>query len=194
VAFAALWAAATPIERAYGIEGLRWVILSLSFTLLMEGLTLVPVARMRRDLRFRELPIFDAVGLVTNGIVALAAAFAGLQYWALVLGYVSGRLASTILVLRAYALLPAWPRLQGLQKTLKDASNLLVAGMSTFLAESSDAWIGAAVAGPKVLGGYKFMVGLAKPPWTRSRESFSMLPVRPWEVFARTRNACVAPW
>jgi teichuronic acid exporter len=164
VACAVVVMAAEPIEHLYDTAGLRWVILLASVTLIMEGLTLVPVARMRRDLRLRELPIFDAVALLTNGLVALAGAFAGLRYWALILGYISARSVYTILVLRAYALPPAWPRIKGLQQTLKDAGNLLVSGMSVFVAESSDAWVGGAVVGSRALGGYRFMIGLAAAP------------------------------
>lgn len=164
IAFTGLVAAAAPIEWAYNSPGLRWVILSLSATLLLEGLTLVPVARMRRDLRLRELSIFHAVAVLTHSLVALAGAFAGLQYWALVLGHVTSRLIETILVFRASALAPAWPRLEGLRKTLRDAGNLLVSSVTTFVGQSSDAWIGGAVVGTHVLGGYRYMIGLAASP------------------------------
>lgn len=156
--------AAVPIERMYDMQGARWLLAALAAPLLLEGITLVPAARMRRELRLRDLSLFRSARVIAEAVSSVAFALAGFRYWSLVLGHVIGRAVETALIFRAVDFTPSWPRFAGLEQPLASARRLLVASVATFLAYSSDAWVGALSAGTVALGGYSFMAGLARAP------------------------------
>ncbi len=164
VSFVLLAVAAVPIEMLYESVGVRWIVIAVASGALIAGITVIPVARMRRELRLRELSIFHAVLAITESVTAVTCAILGFGYWSLVVGFVAGQVVFTGLVVRAFSIRPLFPSLEGLHKTLSDARKVLVAQVSNFFAESSGAWVGAIAAGTTALGGYSFMSGLANSP------------------------------
>jgi len=164
VAFILLVMGAVPIERLYDSQGIRWIVIAMAGGALLNGFTVVPVARMRRALRLRELSIFYVWLTISESVTAVVCAFLGFGYWSLVIGFLAGRSVFAVLVARAFIMRPALPSMKGLHKALADAKRLLVGQISTFLAESSDAWVGGFSAGTIALGGYSFMSGIAKSP------------------------------
>lgn len=164
IATVILVALSIPIEHLYDTPGVRWVLLAFTFGVMLQGVTLVPVSRMRRELRFRELSIMQALSVIGEAIISVIFAALGFSYWSLVFGFLAGRILFSALVLRAYSLVPKFPTLEGLHSFLRDARRVLLASVSTFLAESSDAWVGGIAAGATALGGYTFMSGVARAP------------------------------
>lgn len=155
---------AVPIEHVYKTPGLRWVLLALTCSFLLEGLTLLPIARMRRGVRFRELAIADTARVLCEAVTSLTFAINGFGYWSLVAGFLAGHACHAIFILRAAGMFPAWPTTRGLTEPLHNAKRLLFASLTNFTAESSDAWVGGAVVGAAALGGYTFMMSLARSP------------------------------
>lgn len=156
--------AAVPIEQLYDISGMRWVLLALTTTFLADGLMLVPIARMRRAVRFRELATIEGIRVLVEAATSIALALRGYGYWALVGGHLAGLTTQATLVIRSTQSWPARPTRHGLEEPLRNARSLLSASITSFAATSSDAWVGGAVTGAVGLGGYSFMNSLARAP------------------------------
>lgn len=77
--------AAGPVARLYGEPDVAPVLRSFSPTVLMIALTAVPVAILRREMRFRILSIRAVAGVLAGGVAGIVAALAGLGLWALVI-------------------------------------------------------------------------------------------------------------
>lgn len=80
---AALILGAGPISKFYGQSDVRGLIVALSPTVLMIALTAVPVAILRRELRFATLSLRAIAGVVVGGTVALIMALNGFGVWSL---------------------------------------------------------------------------------------------------------------
>ncbi len=74
---------AAPLAAFYGHAEVRTLILCLSPTILLIALTAVPVARLRRDLKFRSLSLRAIAGVAAGGVVGVGMAVAGYGVWSL---------------------------------------------------------------------------------------------------------------
>ncbi len=91
---------AWPAAVFYGAPELQKIITVLGCTFVLGGLNTVPVALLRKSLRFRPLVQIGVVSALVNSAVALTCAFAGLGVWSLVAGGVAGQLNTTIQLMR----------------------------------------------------------------------------------------------
>lgn len=86
---------AGPVARFFGEPAVRWLVVVSSLTFITGALQVVPRALLAKDLNFRRLAWVDgAEALLTTG-ATLTLAVLGFRYWALVLGPLVGRTAST---------------------------------------------------------------------------------------------------
>ncbi|MBD7958553.1 lipopolysaccharide biosynthesis protein [Microbacterium sp. Sa4CUA7] len=81
---AGMAAAAPGLEMLFGVADVAGVIMAMSPVVLLSSLASVPVALLRRAMRFRTLSIQAAVAGVVGQVMALALAFSGAGVWALV--------------------------------------------------------------------------------------------------------------
>ena len=72
------------IEAFFGTPGLRPIVSALSLVLLLNAFVYIPMASLRRDLRFARLARIGVSSTVLGCGVGIAAAFAGLGVWSLV--------------------------------------------------------------------------------------------------------------
>jgi O-antigen/teichoic acid export membrane protein len=155
---------AFPIARFYGSDDLGWVMIAIASTFLLEGAMLIPTARLRREMRFRELAIADAARALTDSLITLATALLGMRYWALVAGYGSGvavAAAAAIYLAPTKCEVPRWADIGG---TLKQARHLLATSLASFLYASSDVVIAGRLLGAGVTGAYSFAATIAQAP------------------------------
>lgn len=78
-----LFVSSGPIARFYGEAQVGPLIVALSPTVLMIALTAVPVAILRREMRFRVLALRAIAGVVAGGVVGIGMALAGFGVWSL---------------------------------------------------------------------------------------------------------------
>ncbi|TFV84079.1 polysaccharide biosynthesis protein [Microbacterium sp. dk485] len=81
---AALAATAPLLEILFGAPGVAVVILGVTPAILLVALSAVPVAVLRRGLRFRALAVQSVVAALLAQAVAIALALAGAGVWALI--------------------------------------------------------------------------------------------------------------
>ncbi|WP_345801190.1 lipopolysaccharide biosynthesis protein [Microbacterium sp. AZCO] len=79
-----LVAAAPLLQLVFGVPGVAGVIAAMSPAVLFVSLAAVPIALLRRTLRFRALAIQAAVAALVAQVVAIVLALAGAGVWALV--------------------------------------------------------------------------------------------------------------
>jgi O-antigen/teichoic acid export membrane protein len=79
-----LAAAAPGLETFFGVDGVAAVLWGMTPAILLVTLSAVPVAILRRGMRFRALALQSAVAAITAQLVAIALAFSGAGVWALV--------------------------------------------------------------------------------------------------------------
>ncbi len=94
---AVLVGAAGPIAGAFGNPGLAPLLQLLAVATLLTSWGLVHQALMHRELRFRAAAAVQIVAAGVNGAVAVVLALQGFGVWSLVLGFVAGAFAGTVL-------------------------------------------------------------------------------------------------
>jgi polysaccharide transporter, PST family len=84
--FALIVAAASPlIAKFYGDPRLKMINAVSAVTFITSSLTCQHYALMRRAMKFRELGIIEIIANVASAAIAIAAAYMGFHYWALVI-------------------------------------------------------------------------------------------------------------
>jgi PST family polysaccharide transporter len=121
----------------------------------LAGLEIVPLARLRRELRFRYIGVVDVVGVLISAGVSVGLAFAGLGAKAYVLGVLVGLAASTAGYLAGVSLvLPRW-RLSHMRELLRFGTWSSAAGIASVAYRNLDYMIlGARL--PAVIVGYYY--------------------------------------
>lgn len=84
------------ISWAYGGPALLWVVWALSPLVLLNFLGFAARVSLTRELEFRKAVTPDILGRLTSSAVAIAAAFAGLSYWSLVVGPLTGAIVGAV--------------------------------------------------------------------------------------------------
>jgi PST family polysaccharide transporter len=80
----ALWLMAGTIAELFGVEVVAGLVAALALTIPLIAVTAVPVAILRRDMRFRALSIRAVLGVLAGGVAGVGMAFAGYGVWSLI--------------------------------------------------------------------------------------------------------------
>jgi O-antigen/teichoic acid export membrane protein len=93
VAVAMAW----PMAGFYGMPELGPVLAVLGACLYFGALNTVPVALLRKELRFQPVLWSGTLSVVVQSAVAIPLAFAGFKHWSIVVGFVAGQASGTLL-------------------------------------------------------------------------------------------------
>jgi teichuronic acid exporter len=158
----------------------------LSVTFALRGLQGLPRGLLVRRLEFRRVAWIDAVETLVLTLSTLGYALAGLRYWSLALGVVTGVTASTALCLAWCRNRIAFPRdLSALRDALGVGVHVLGAQLAWYVYTNSDFMIVGRVLGRTALGAYTFAWTIA----SLAVERVSTLVVRVMPpVFAAVQN------
>jgi polysaccharide transporter, PST family len=156
-AFAAMTAAAGPlIARFYGEPRLTPIVLVCSLTFIASALTIQHSALMRRALLFWELGIIEVGANVLTAIVAIAIAFRGNGYWALVVRPIGTPLLMACGVWMKCRWLPGRPTLTpNVRRRLGLGLNITGCSLADYAGRSGDRIAIGARAGAVILGQYQ---------------------------------------
>ncbi|MGH8664168.1 MAG: lipopolysaccharide biosynthesis protein [Burkholderiales bacterium] len=123
----------------YGEPELLHIVLLFSVTFALSGLMVQQEAIVRRNMRFNALAAIELVTLAVGSISGIASAWAGLGYWALVIGVVAGNAVNAVFL---WVLCewrpgrPAWPR--GLRSTLSFGGHVMAYNLVSALGMNLD--------------------------------------------------------
>ncbi|GAA2598686.1 lipopolysaccharide biosynthesis protein [Dactylosporangium fulvum] len=153
----ALAAGAAPLWAAFNNQPeITWVCVALTPMIVLQGLTVVPEAILRRKMTFRPLAIRTLIANAIGGIVGIIMALVGFQAWALVAqqlvtGVVGAIVLWTVTDWRPRFRFPvqAWKDLWGF------SAQAALGGIGVFLAIRIDVLVLAKWFGPVAVGLYR---------------------------------------
>jgi O-antigen/teichoic acid export membrane protein len=161
---AALLLTAAPFAAGYYNEPrvatvIRW----LALKAFIDGFQNIGIVAFQKDLDFAKEFRFNLYSRLLNLITAIGAALIFRNYFALVIGMLSG---SFITVSMSYVMHPYRPRfsLAKLRQLASFSTWLLLTRVGTFLAGGSDQFIAGGIVGPTALGNYNVSTQLATIP------------------------------
>ena len=106
--FAILAGVAPLVAHVYGHAIIGWMLLAYGAKLLMQNVYFIPLALMRRELRFKELSIIRIAANIAEFLAKVGFAWAGFGIWCFVFGPLARTLVSAI---GAQIRHPWWPKL-----------------------------------------------------------------------------------
>ena len=167
--FAAVSIALAPlVARFFGNPDVKPVVIVLSTMFLASSFQTLPRALLTRDLNFRRLAALDTLEALSAIAVTLPLAVLGFRHWALVLGAITGRVASTILALlwRGHRL--AWPTdLATISGPVAFGSHVVGSSIAWYTFLNADLAIVGRRLGSIALGSYSIGLSLASIPVDR---------------------------
>lgn len=164
VAVAALMAAFSPLWALINREPqLTAVCLALAPLVVVQALSVVPEALLRRDLRFRAIAVRTLAAAVVAAVAGVALALAGAGVWALVAQQV---LTSVVGLVILWSLSPWRPRLRmaGRLRAIRDlwrfSAHSASAGLALTLGGKADQFVSGFLFGPVTVGIYRLAARL----------------------------------
>ncbi|OYV00921.1 MAG: hypothetical protein CFE45_07080 [Burkholderiales bacterium PBB5] len=98
-----------PMAGYYRMPALQPVLMALSFSLYFGAFNTVPLALLRKSLRFQPVLWCSALAVVVQACVSIPLAAAGARHWAIVTGFLVGQTAATGCYWWASGWRPRWP-------------------------------------------------------------------------------------
>lgn len=94
-----LWLAAPIIARYYESPGLTGPLRFYSFSLLLSAFNSIQVAKLQREMRFKEMMYCNMSATIGSGVLGIALAYMGFGLWALVIYFFAQVAVSSIAML-----------------------------------------------------------------------------------------------
>ncbi len=129
-----------PLVAAFYHEPrLRGVTLALSFSFIFGGLTVQHQALLRRQMKFDRLAKIEIISTTIGVLVAIAAAYSGLSYWALILMTIVTVMCNAVGVWLACSWRPGLPvRNAGVRSLLAYGGNITGFGIVNYFSRNLD--------------------------------------------------------
>jgi O-antigen/teichoic acid export membrane protein len=155
---------ARPIGAFFTSDELPLLIVVMSVAFLITSFKVVPDSQLRRELRFKLVAHIEGTKALLQLLFTIAAAWAGLRYWSLVIGYLVGAAAETILTLVCRRHYFAWPNLGMLKPALMLSRDLLLTRICWYVYTNSDFVIAGRLLGQAPLGAYRLAWSISNIP------------------------------
>ncbi|HTL05141.1 MAG TPA: oligosaccharide flippase family protein [Gemmatimonadales bacterium] len=156
--------AAWPLSRGFHEPALVGVVMVLGSAFLLDGLRVVPVALLSRELEYRKASSVDLVRAVVAALVVLSLAVRGAGYWALVLGAVAGSGAASGWALWLRRIPWERPRAADLAEPVRYCRHLIVSRLAFSGYQNADFLVAGRLFGSAVLGQYNLAWTIASLP------------------------------
>jgi len=182
----AITATAAPLIAAFFRSGqLRLLVIVNGLAFFITAVQAVPQGLLQRDMDYRRLSLAEGVQAVVQAVVLVCGAFAGLGYWALLAGPMTGKAASAALTAIWKPVGYAIPRRKDVMVPMRFGLEVAAARVAWTAYSMSDGVIVGRLLGQSALGTYRIAVDLASAP----AEKIGMLIMRATgPLFARVQN------
>ncbi len=171
-------AALSPAVSAfYGDPRMTGITLAAALPLLFGSLAALPLALMNRHLQFGQLAINDVLTSVAGLVAAVAAAYAGLGYWALVIGPAVAAVVTLLAAWWATRWQPGKPDVKVDREILTFGANLTGFNLVNFFSRNLDNILIGKFSGPIELGFYDRAYKLLLFPLQNINQPLSRLMV-----------------
>lgn len=160
--FGFVWLLAPTIAAGYGIGELGPVLRVSAITLVLAGLASVPKSLLVKRLSFKRLFLVDSIPQVVIAAVSLGIAVVRRDYWALVIGQVTGKAVLTALALALSGWRPsARPKWAMVVSLVRFSSWVFISNLMTWLFLFADGLLLGYLLGAGTLGIYSFGLNLS---------------------------------
>ena len=157
-------AAARAVGAFFSSNELPLVIIVMSAGFLVGSVKVVPDSLLQQELRFKLLALLDSVRSLLQASATVAAALLGWGYWSLVIGYLLGTTAGTVLTLAFRRHGFSWPRFRSLKPAMGLSWNLVVIRIGWYLYSNADILIAGRLLGETSLGAYRLAWSVSNIP------------------------------
>jgi PST family polysaccharide transporter len=157
-------AAAYPLGSFFASPDLPPIIIIMSAAFVIASFKVVPDSQLRRELRFKLIAHIEGLRWILQALATVAAAWAGMRYWSLVIGYLVGTVAETVLVLSFSRFKFAWPDSISLKPALTLSRDLLVMRICWYIYSNSDFVVAGRLLGQTPLGAYRLAWSISNIP------------------------------
>ncbi|WP_432286141.1 lipopolysaccharide biosynthesis protein [Aminobacter sp. BA135] len=171
-------AALSPAVSAFYADGrMTGITLAAAMPLLLGSLAALPLALMNRNLQFGQLAINDVATALAGLGAAIAAAYAGLGYWSLVIGPAAGAVVTLAGAWLATRWKPGRPSIKVEREILSFGANLTGFNLVNFFSRNLDNILIGKFSGPVELGYYDRAYKLLLFPLQNINQPLSRLMV-----------------
>lgn len=174
---AAIAALSPAVSVFYGDARMTGITLAAALPLLLGSLAALPLALMNRNLRFGQLAVNDVATSAAGLAAAIAAAYAGLGYWSLVIGPAVGAAVTLLGAWLATGWTPGRPDLKVEREILSFGANLTGFNLVNFFSRNLDNILIGKFSGPVELGYYDRAYKLLLFPLQNINQPLSRLMV-----------------
>jgi teichuronic acid exporter len=157
-------ALAVPVSAYFRAPALVAVMLVESTGFILSGLQSVPIGRLQRDLAFRRLAVIEVVRSVVASVTALALAYYGAGYWALILCELVAISTHSSLLIIARPTAFRWRDFGRVRKAVVFSGRTLVGNLAWYSYSNSDFVVAGRMLGAAGLGIYGFAWQLTSLP------------------------------
>lgn len=161
----------------YGDARMTGITLAAALPLLLGSLAALPLALMNRNLRFGQLAVNDVATSAAGLVAAIAAAYAGLGYWSLVIGPAVGAAVTLLGAWLATGWTPGRPNLKVERAILSFGANLTGFNLVNFFSRNLDNILIGKFSGSVELGYYDRAYKLLLFPLQNINQPLSRLMV-----------------
>ena len=160
-------AAAPVVGHYYDDTRIVWILVSLSITLLLSGMVVVPRATLHKELRFGFAVKAQMMGSLIGSIVAVVMALGGMGVWSLVAQPVCGSTVTLTLTLWYARWRPHWEySWNSIRSLAQFSANVLGTSVLSHLNNNADKLLVGKVLGNAALGFYSLAFQLMLYPMT----------------------------
>jgi len=155
---------AKPVAMFYGTPRITPIIIVCSVGLIFNGAQAVSNGLLLKEMRFRSLSLFTAVGALINAALTLLFAWLGWGYWALILGGFPGVILRTALVMKTRRQTYAMPRWSSVKPAIRFSMYVVFSMIALSVYQNLDNVTAGRMLGPTALGLYGMAWTLAYVP------------------------------
>ena len=159
--FLVSWVVAGPLAAFFDAPALRWVVIVLSGNFVIMSLRTVPQAALQRQLRFGRVALLDGANSLVTATAAVALAFAGFRYWALVVAALLGSTVASAIALGSQPIGFRRPVVHELGDALRVSQEIVIASVAWYIFQSADLVVAGKLLGTASAGAYAFARNLA---------------------------------
>jgi teichuronic acid exporter len=143
---------------------LRDVVSVLGIICLILSARSIPTACLQKRLQFRAIALSEAAQSLVQALLSVSLAYAGFNYWAIVIGNIAGIAIGTIPLVWLQPLRFARPRYTQLRDTLRLSTDIICSRIAWYLYSNADFVVAGRMLGSSAVGIYTFAWNFANLP------------------------------
>lgn len=164
LAVALSWLAAHPMALFFHQPRLESLILWNSLSFVVLSLQAVPQGLLQRDLDYRRLSLIEGAQTITQAVLLVVCAWAGLEFWSFLVSTLTGRVLSTGMAWYWKPVRFRMPQRAGIARALAFGLDVSGARLSGTMLLMADGFLIGRLLGDSLLGVYRLAINLAAAP------------------------------